>query len=133
MEKNFINKGADVVFEIDVTDDAGAPIDLYALGLLTFLVLYYKNKKILKRFSFPVGAGIDGTYVDFNSDSTDLQNGKLLFALNSEDTITADSGDVFYELRLSASDVAKADGYSDKLVNDIYCFTLKDTISKPFA
>ncbi len=110
---NPIYQAADQSVTLKVKDSTGAAYDLSGASKLV-VALYYLDKTILAKYSMNVGAGYK------TLDMTNAATGQLALKIETVDTITAQEGKVYAEIRAQLPDVTYEDSQYDLIGEGIY-------------
>ncbi len=118
-----VAKGADQLFTLLVTDNAETAIDLSVFEKI-FIVLYYRDRSILQKFSVTTETGYNGAEIG------GADNNELSFRLLTIDTNLAKEEIVLYEIRALKEDSGSTDdSIFDSIVTDQYLCTIVKSIT----
>lgn len=110
---NPILQGADQEIELEIRDADNALYDLSGATKLA-VILMYADYTVFQKYSKNSSAGWSVL------DVTNAATGKLVFKIESADTLNALEGKLYVEIKARFPDVDYADGYYDLLGAGIY-------------
>lgn len=116
-------RGADQLFTIEVTDENDSAVDLTDFDKI-FLIVYYKDREILQKFSVTTESGYNGAEIGGAS------NNELSFRLLSAETNLAKEGILYYEIRTQIADAGSTDdSIYDSIATEQYLCTITKSIT----
>ncbi len=125
--ENIIYQNQDEDVQFELLNDAGAVLDLSGAAKI-YVFLYTKGSlaPVLK-FSLTAAAG----YILFVPGVGDLALGKVRINLLSLHTNALEAGKYYAEIGIQWPDVLRTDdSLFDKIVKDVYAFTIKNSLTK---
>lgn len=118
-----IPKSADQEFSITCKDADGVLLDLSTASQI-LIVLFFEDNTLLQKYARDIGSG----WTEAIDDSL-AASGELRIKVDGGYTASAQSGKVYYELRIIYTDGTYSDGTDDKVIEKKYLFTLVESIT----